>query len=149
MNELINLFVSDLSKALVLILSGVVTTFAVSSYKHFMDWIDDKRKSTNNDVLQQTLWALESSVKSVVAQAEQTLVIKEKDGNGGKLSPQASEMIRNFVIATTKNNMPNNMLEILSKYGVDINSLIVTFIEQSVIEGKRNKVEERLEPPTK
>jgi type II secretory pathway pseudopilin PulG len=137
MTELISPFVSELSRVLVLILVGIITTFATRSYKSVMDWIDNKRESANNDILQEALWILQTIVKSVVDQAEQTMVIEEKNGNGNKLSPESADKIKQFVVRTTKSNMPNNILELLNKYGVDINSLIITFIEQSVLEGKK------------
>ena len=136
MDDLLGVIISKATEIIVLSLAGIITTFAAKSYNHFMSWLKGKAENQKTVLLQTALQVLHDVIKSAVDQAEQTLVYKETGGTS-KLTPEAAEKIRTFVINTSKANMPNDTLATLSKYGVDIDSIIVTFLEQSVLQASQ------------
>lgn len=137
MDSIIGIVISRLAEVFALALAGTMTTIALRSYKPIIGFLGNKIKSTHNIILQEALLLLKRMVEACVSQAEQTIVKAEKNGNVNKLSPEASERVRYFVTKNVKANMPNNVMELLTKYGIDIDSLIITFIEQAVLEGKK------------
>ena len=136
LDSIINLFVSEVTKILVLAFAGSVAGIAVRAYGSVTGWLRNKRQSTRNKVLQECLAILQKVVESTVAQVEQTIVAKNRDG-ARELSPEFASKARTFVIETVKNNVPNDTLDVLKKYGVNLDSLIITFIEQAVLNMKR------------
>ncbi|MDQ1316527.1 MAG: hypothetical protein QG588_174 [Candidatus Poribacteria bacterium] len=136
LDNVINLFVSEVTNIIVLVLAGSVAGIAIRSYGSVTGWLRNKRQSTRNNVLNECIGILQKIVESTVAQAEQTMVAKNRDGNE-ELSPELASKARTFVIETVKNNVPNDTVDVLKKYGVNLDSLIITFIEQTVLNMKK------------
>ena len=154
LDNVINLFVSEVTNILVLALAGSVAGIAIGSYGSVIGWLRNKRQSTRNNVLRECLAILQKIVESTVAQAEQTMIAKNRDradlvppsnGRTEELSPELASKARTFVIETVKNNVPNDTLDVLKKYGVNLDSLIITFIEQTVLNMKKQSA---LVPPS-
>jgi len=136
LDNVINLFVREVTNILVLALAGSVAGIAIRSYSSVTGWLRNKRQSTRNNVLNECIGILQKIVESTVAQAEQTMIAKNRDGSA-ELSPELAAKARTFVIETVKNNVPNDTLDVLQKYGVNLDSLIITFIEQTVLNMKK------------
>jgi hypothetical protein len=137
LDNVINLFVNEVTNILVLALAGSVAAMAIKSYSSITGWLRNKRQSMRNNVLNECIGILQKIVESTVAQAEQTMRAKNRGGTE-ELSPELASKARTFVIETVKNNVPNDTVEVLKKYGVNLDSLIITFIEQTVLNMKKS-----------
>jgi hypothetical protein len=137
LDNVINLFVNEVTNILVLALAGSVAAMAIKSYSSITGWLRNKRQSMRNNVLNECIGILQKIVESTVAQAEQTMMAKNRGGTE-ELSPELASKARTFVIETVKNNVPNDTVDVLKKYGVNLDSLIITFIEQTVLNMKKS-----------
>ncbi len=136
MNEILSPLITDVTKAIVAAFAGIATAFVLSSYKKVMAWINAKAEMEKNNAIQEALWTLQTIIKATVDSAEQTMVKKDINGKS-TLSEEQSKKIRDYVINIVRLNAPNETMNTLAKYGVNIDSLIITFIEQSVLQAKQ------------
>ena len=139
MDALIGMVASKVIEILLVFLTALLSIILARVSGYVVTWFRNKKESSDNILLKSGMEIIEDTVKSAVKMAEQTIVVAQKNGKVS-LTKESQEFVKNSVVSTVKENLPDNVVATSKKYNINIDSLIITLIEKTINDMKEKRL---------